>query len=138
MSDVYTLRIDDRDVAGAAGETILEVARENGISVPTLCHLEGLKPIGACRMCLVEVRQTGRLMPACTTRIEEGQDIVANSERLHAYRRQVLEPVSYTHLDVYKRQHRHPPGFAVQKESLLVSFLKAFVERHQPRGGRTG
>jgi len=91
MSNVYTLKIDDQDVAGAAGETILEVARENGINVPTLCHLQGLKPIGACRICLVEVRQTGRLLPACTTLIEEGQDILANSERLHEYRRQVLE-----------------------------------------------
>lgn len=91
MSDVYTLRIDERDVAGVAGETVLDVARENGISVPTLCHLGGLKPFGACRMCVVEIRSTGKLVPACTTKIEEGQDITANSEKLHEYRRQVLE-----------------------------------------------
>ena len=52
---VYTLRIDGTDVAGAAGQSILEVAAENGIEIPTLCHLDGLSDVGACRLCVVEV-----------------------------------------------------------------------------------
>lgn len=91
MTDVYTLKIDDKDVAGAAGESILDVARENSISVPTLCHLGGLTPIGACRLCVVENKANGRLLPACATKIEEGMEIAANSPRIQEYREQVLE-----------------------------------------------
>ena len=53
---VMTLEIDGKDVSARRGQTILEVARENGINIPTLCHLEGLSNIGACRLCLVEVQ----------------------------------------------------------------------------------
>lgn len=88
---VYTLKIDDKDVAGSEGDTILTVARENGISVPTLCHLGGLTPIGACRICVVENKANGRLLPACTTKIEEGMEVIANSEKIQEYRKQVLE-----------------------------------------------
>ena len=49
MTTVYTLRIDGKDVAGAEGATILDVAIENGIDIPTLCHLEGISDRGACR-----------------------------------------------------------------------------------------
>ena len=54
------------DVAGTAGQTILEVARETGIHIPTLCHLDGLSDVGACRLCLVEVAgsATSRCRPA--------------------------------------------------------------------------
>ena len=52
---VHTLRIDGVDVAGSAGQTVLDVARENGIDIPTLCHLDGLSDVGACRLCCVEV-----------------------------------------------------------------------------------
>ena len=49
MSRVVTLKINDKDVSGREDETILELAQENGIFIPTLCHLEGLSDIGACR-----------------------------------------------------------------------------------------
>ena len=52
---IKTLTIDGKDVSGREDQTILEVARENGIRIPTMCHLEGLTNIGACRVCLVEV-----------------------------------------------------------------------------------
>lgn len=88
---VYTLVIDGREVSARAGETLLEVARENGIDVPTLCHLEGLSAVGACRLCLTEVRGQGRLMPACTTRVWDHMEVTTHSERLDRYRRGVLE-----------------------------------------------
>jgi bidirectional [NiFe] hydrogenase diaphorase subunit len=69
---VKTLKIDGLDVSARADETIVEAARENGIAIPTLCELEGLSPVGACRMCLVEVKGARRLQPACVTRVEEG------------------------------------------------------------------
>ena len=61
---VHTLRIDGTDVAGAAGQSVLEVATENGIDIPTLCHLDGLSDVGACRLCVVEVGGSGKLLPA--------------------------------------------------------------------------
>lgn len=88
---VRTLKIDDRDVSAREDETILEVARENGIAIPSLCYLEGLSAVGGCRLCLVEVRGVSRPVPACVTRVEEGMQIVTNSERILKYRRMNLE-----------------------------------------------
>lgn len=88
---VKTLKIDGRDVSGREDETILQVARDNGIEIPTLCHLEGLSSVGACRLCLVEMEGTPRLIPACVTTVEEGMKIATQSERLSKYRRMILE-----------------------------------------------
>jgi bidirectional [NiFe] hydrogenase diaphorase subunit len=87
---VKTLKIDGLDVSARADETIVEAARENGIAIPTLCELEGLSPVGACRMCLVEVKGARRLQPACVTRVEEGVEVTTVSERLIRYRKQIL------------------------------------------------
>ncbi|MCS6861470.1 MAG: bidirectional hydrogenase complex protein HoxU [Abditibacteriales bacterium] len=88
---VKTLKIDDRDVGAREDQTLLEVCRENGIFIPALCHLDGLTPVGACRLCLVEVKGQRRLLPACVTRVEEGMEVNTATERLKKYRRQILE-----------------------------------------------
>jgi bidirectional [NiFe] hydrogenase diaphorase subunit len=88
---VHTLEIDGREVGANAGETILAVAREHGIEIPTLCALDGLSTVGACRLCLTEVEGAGRLLPACTTTVAEGMKVRTRSERLDRYRRGVLE-----------------------------------------------
>ncbi len=88
---VKTLNIDGKDVSARTGETLLKVAWENGVRVPALCHLEGLTDIGACRLCLVEVAGRRGLQPACVTPVEEGMEVVTNSERLQRYRRTILE-----------------------------------------------
>ncbi len=88
---VHTLEIDGREVGARAGETILAVAAEQGIEIPTLCSLEGLSTVGACRLCLTEVEGTERLLPACTTAVTEGMKVRTRSARLDRYRRGVLE-----------------------------------------------
>ena len=88
---VKTLTIDGREVGAREDQTILEVAREQKIYIPTLCWLPGLSNVGACRLCLVEVKGVNRLLPACVTRVEEGMEVTVNSERLARYRRQILE-----------------------------------------------
>ena len=88
---IKTLVIDGRDVSATADQTILEVAREHGVFIPSLCHLQGLHPVGACRMCVVEVKGAKKLVTACTTSIDEGMEVVTDSERLQTYRRTVLE-----------------------------------------------
>ena len=91
VSNIKTLQIDGKDVSARPEETILEVARQHNIFIPRLCELKGLSTIGACRLCLVEVKNSNRLLPACVTRVEEGMVVTTNSERLHAYRRSILE-----------------------------------------------
>ncbi len=91
QTSVVTLRIDEHDCSAHTGQTILEVARENKIDIPTLCCLEGLSGWGGCRLCIVELKGTPKLLPACTTRVSEGMDVVTTSERLRKYRRMILE-----------------------------------------------
>jgi len=90
---VITFQINGQDVSAQEGHTILQTARENGIDIPSLCHLDGLKDIGACRMCVVEVKGTARLLPACTTPVREGMEIFTESETLRAYRKTLVELV---------------------------------------------
>src|SRR6202048_154275 len=88
---VKTLVIDGHAVSARETSTLLEAAQEEGIFVPTMCHLEGLSEVGACRLCLVEVKGINKLLPACVTRVEEGMEVNTRSERLDRYRRTVLE-----------------------------------------------
>jgi bidirectional [NiFe] hydrogenase diaphorase subunit len=91
MSSVWTLRIDGADVAGANGQTILSVARENGIEIPTMCHLDGLTDTGQCRLCVVEIVGSSKLTPACTTEIAEGMEVRTQTEALVEYRKLITE-----------------------------------------------
>ena len=89
---MINLRIDDAPVQAEPGQTILVAARGVGIRIPTLCQVDALSPVGACRLCLVEIRNwNGRLVPACATPAQEGLDVVANSDKLTTLRRTILE-----------------------------------------------
>ncbi|MFN8490169.1 MAG: bidirectional hydrogenase complex protein HoxU [Caldilineaceae bacterium] len=88
---VVTLTINGELVSAQEGQTILAVAREHGIHLPTLCHLEGLSERGGCRLCLVEMEGTNKLQAACTTIVQEGMAIRTESERLTNYRKMILE-----------------------------------------------
>ena len=89
--DVKTLTIDDQEVSARAGQTILEVAREHNIDIPTLCHLDGLSDVGACRLCLVEIKGSNKLLPACVATVEEGMEVSTATERLQKHRKTILE-----------------------------------------------
>jgi bidirectional [NiFe] hydrogenase diaphorase subunit len=86
-----SLRIDGELVNAFEGQTVLEAARASGKSIPTLCFLEGLTPVGACRLCMVEVSGIDRLFPACTTPVQDGMSVIINSPRLSRYRRMTIE-----------------------------------------------
>ncbi|HSB52670.1 MAG TPA: bidirectional hydrogenase complex protein HoxU [Dissulfurispiraceae bacterium] len=88
---ILTFRIDDRDVSAREDETILTVARQNGITIPTLCHLDGLSERGACRLCIVEVKGSPKLMPACVTLPRQDMEVITISDRVMDYRRKILE-----------------------------------------------
>ena len=89
-----TLIIDGKHVSAEEGSTVLQVARDNAINIPTLCHLDGvndLGDIGACRLCIVEVKGVPKLLAACTTKVAEGMEITTQSPRIAKYRRMALE-----------------------------------------------
>ena len=86
-----TLTIDGQLVGAVEGQTVLEAARDAGIEIPTLCHLDGIYDVGACRLCLVELAGTNRLQPACTLKVAEGMVVQTNTERLRKYRKIILE-----------------------------------------------
>lgn len=86
-----SVRIDGELVNAREGQTILEAARDNGRHIPTLCYLKGLSAAGACRVCIVELAGTDRLLPACTTPIQDGMSIKTSSDKLTFYRRMAVE-----------------------------------------------
>ncbi len=88
---IKTLQINGQDVSAREDQTILEVARENDIFIPALCQVAGLSAVGACRLCLVEVKGNPKLLPACTVPVEEGMEVTTESERIQKYRQMILE-----------------------------------------------
>lgn len=88
---VNTLTINNQLMSARSDETILDAAREVGIDIPTLCHLQGLSTVGACRLCLVEIEGSTKLQPACVTPVAEGMVVHTESDRLHRYRRTIIE-----------------------------------------------
>ena len=88
---VVTLTINDEMVSAGSEQTLLDVIKERGIDIPTLCHMEGISERGGCRLCMVEVVGSGKLLPACVSTVQEGMEVMTHSERLMKYRRMLLE-----------------------------------------------
>lgn len=88
---VITLTLNNTLVSATAGQTLLEVIREHGIHLPTLCHLEGLSERGGCRMCLVDIEGVARPVAACIAQAQEGQVVHTDSDRLIRYRQMTAE-----------------------------------------------
>jgi len=85
------LRIDDKEVEGHEGMTILEAAEKAGISIPTLCHHRDLTPTGSCRICVVELEKSNRLVASCHTPIAEGMVLHSRSPKVMSARKATLE-----------------------------------------------
>jgi formate dehydrogenase major subunit len=93
MSDrkEITLTINGKQVKGKDGDTVLDVCRANEIYVPTLCFLEGLSTVGACRLCVVEIEGERRINPSCTYPARDGLVVKTHTPNLEKYRRLILE-----------------------------------------------
>jgi len=89
MSDKITFTIDGKECTGKKGQTIVEAAKDNGVYIPVLCHYDGLKPAGACRICTVRVG--GRNMAACTTPIANDIVVQNNIPELEDMRKAIVE-----------------------------------------------
>jgi bidirectional [NiFe] hydrogenase diaphorase subunit len=90
---MITLTIDNKKIEAEAGQTILDVARENRIVIPTLCYHESLGPSGACRLCVVEAKEgkRTRIVTSCLYPVAEGLVVETKSERVLNVRRLVLQ-----------------------------------------------
>jgi predicted molibdopterin-dependent oxidoreductase YjgC len=90
MADV-ALTVDGREVLAPEGSTILEACRRLRIDTPTLCQLDTLTPVNACRVCVVELEGSRVLVPACARKVESGMKIRTDTDRVRHSRRLVLE-----------------------------------------------
>ncbi|MBE3109004.1 MAG: (2Fe-2S)-binding protein [Acidobacteria bacterium] len=88
MNDVRFM-IDGKECLGKPGQTIVEAAKANGVYIPVLCHFEGLKPVGSCRICTVRVG--GRFMAACTQPLIEGMAVENTAPDLEDMRKSLIE-----------------------------------------------
>jgi len=86
-----SIRIDGELVNSFEGQTILGAARAAGKYIPTLCFIEGLSCVGACRLCMVEVAGIDRLFASCTTPVQDGMSVITTSPKLTRYRRITTE-----------------------------------------------
>ena len=91
------LNIDDREVLGLPGQTILEVAKENNIFIPTLCYDERAEIYGSCGICVVEVEGSPKLFKACATEIAQNMIIKTDTERVRESRKTNLELLLSNH-----------------------------------------
>ncbi len=95
--DMINIKINDKDYSVPASYTILDAAREAGIKIPTLCYLKDINQIGACRMCLVEIKGARALQAACVYPVSEGLEIYTNTPKVRAARRNTLELILSNH-----------------------------------------
>ena len=148
MADV-TVVIDGKEVSGSSGMTILEAAEKMGIHIPTLCHSADLTPDGNCRICVVEVEGSPRLVASCHTPITEGMVIHTCTPKVLAARKMVVELLLAGHTgpcvtdECAKDRELHylaaelevgPPRFQVkERRSYPVETLSPYVQRDMSR-----
>ena len=103
------LMVNNRRVKGEPGEMLLSTLKRAGVHVPTLCHLEGLFPSGACRMCVVEVEGVSGLVPSCAYPVREGLTVFTHSTRAVQARKTIIELLLANHPDdcLYCNRNTH-------------------------------
>lgn len=94
---MVTVKIDGIEVQVEQNSTILEAAEKAGVYIPVLCHHKVLNPFGACRICLVEVKGSPKLMTACTTPVTDKMEVITQSDRLNRLRKTAIELLLINH-----------------------------------------
>ena len=125
---MITLTINGVDVTVEPGSTLLEAAQFLGFPIPTLCHMEGLSPYGACRLCVVEVGEGpgARLVSSCTYPVEAGIRVRTASARVLRSRRMIVElmlascPQSKTIQDLASAMEVRQQRFRQENESCIL------------------
>lgn len=128
---MITLKINGLNVTVEPGTTLLEAAVQVGFPIPTLCHMEGLSPYGACRLCVVEIGEgpRSRLVSSCTYPVEEGLEVRTASSRVMRARRMVIElhlascPQSKVIQDLAAEHGVHQQRFRQEYEDCILCGL---------------
>ncbi len=94
---MITIKINDKEYKVKEDITILEAARDNEIEIPTLCYLKNINEIASCRICLVEVKGSNKLLPACVTKVKDGMEIYTESDKVIDARKMNLELIMSNH-----------------------------------------
>jgi len=96
---MITIEVNGRKVKALKDQILLEVLRQEGIDIPTLCHIDGLTPTGACRMCVVEVAGMNGLVPSCAYPVSDGMKVQTHSPRVMEARKTIVELLLANHPD---------------------------------------
>jgi formate dehydrogenase major subunit len=123
MKDRVHLTMDGRELEADTGATILEVARQNGIHIPTLCYSELLKPLESCRICVVKVDGEPKFLSACSTVVRDGMVITTNSREIQETRKLLIQLLLQEHYGdcVAPCQLTCPAGIDIQGYIALIS-----------------
>ncbi len=143
---MITLKMNGLDVSVEEGSTILEAAQFIGFPIPTLCHMEGLLPYGACRLCVVEigVAPRSRLVTACTYPAEEGLVVRTSSHRVMRARAMIIElllsscPESKVIQDLASRYEIRQQRFRQEHEDCILCGRCVRMCSEQMMGGAIG
>jgi predicted molibdopterin-dependent oxidoreductase YjgC len=115
-----TIKINDQTVDAPDGATLLEVCKDNGAYVSSLCYIDGLPPYAGCRMCLVEVEGARGLQLSCTTKIADGMAVRTDTPEVLDARRQVLSLILANHSDrcltCHRREKCHPGDICLRDD----------------------
>lgn len=93
------ITVNNKKIEAKPGEYLLDTLRREGFNIPTLCHMKDFFPSGACRMCLVEDLNTGKLITSCSVPVTEGMNILTNSQRVYEARKTIIELLLSNHPD---------------------------------------
>lgn len=96
---MVSIEVNNHRLEAEANETLLSCMRRHGVSVPTLCHIDGLTPSGACRMCVVEVEGMPNLVPSCAFPVSDGLQVTTHSPRVVEARKTIVELLLADHPD---------------------------------------
>lgn len=97
MSNQLNIILNGKNVKGNSGETILQLAKRNGIEIPTLCNDPRLKPFSSCFVCVVEVDGMKGMQPSCSTKIQEGMKVETENEKVRKARKTALDLMVSNH-----------------------------------------
>ena len=140
------LTINGLNVSVDKGTTVLEAAQFLGFPIPTLCHMDGLSPYGACRLCVVEIGEGdhAKLVTSCTFPVEEGLKVRTASRRVVRARRMILElllassPQSKTIQDLASAHNVHQQRFRQEYEDCIMCGLCVRMCKEQMMAGAIG
>ena len=123
MTERVWLTIDGRQVVAEVGTTILSAARENGITIPTLCYSEILRPLEGCRICIVQVEGEPKFVTACSTPVRNGMVVTTDSTAIRETRKLLVELLLREHYGdcVAPCQLTCPAGIDIQGYLALIS-----------------